>query len=66
MFRTVDDWRGTFVKEVTFVIYPKATEVLEVGMYTCRYIKNSLDIRGNVLEHILNMSENDMGAYLNK
>jgi hypothetical protein len=33
MFRTVDDWRGTFVKEVTFVIYPKDTVVLLVSIH---------------------------------
>ncbi|XP_060561346.1 uncharacterized protein LOC132721110 [Ruditapes philippinarum] len=29
MFRTVDDWRGTYVNEVKFVIYPKDKVVLQ-------------------------------------
>jgi poly [ADP-ribose] polymerase 10/14/15 len=35
MFRTVDDWQGTYVKEVKFVIYPKDTAVIQVSVIMC-------------------------------
>jgi O-acetyl-ADP-ribose deacetylase (regulator of RNase III) len=38
MFRTVDDWQGTYVKEVKFVIYPNDTSVLQVSIRVYNYI----------------------------